>query len=866
MKSKPLNIIFAVLMIGALIGGLLLVEKSQETRRGAYFAGTKMLIVPEAISGKVGSSVNAQLFVETEKVSPVVPLPTITATCKEQCPGADGVLRSCSPPEGDGTSADSICDRAGRFEPCGRKFWCCPAAGGKWTTDLTKCPGASGGYAKISSIDTQVCYGKDLILDEKNLKEQIELNKDALGTLVDASIVNGNCLRLVAIADLDKKPSDLKGGMVKIATIKFKAATAGTGDVKIDGTKSKVGGYNPAPGSTDSALKIGEIKNAKYIISGSGTIVPTKKPTVIPTIVPKCNAACTTNSQCPSGMMCYYDTILKDIEKQCAEDSTKCPPNMGVCRNVKCPTKATCVCATPTVVPTLPPVTNCDLLKKTQGKYFTQCTNGGFGGVCFDKYTSVYQGCTEKGKNTCTANNTNAKRNILCLLPTPTVTPRSCNQSCGVNNSCKPGLVCFPQWWPCPEKMPAEILEKAQTPGESLSEDEKQTLVRICPAVEGGIPDVMPPILYGVCRNPQCLWQTNCQCQGQVRSDLFIWEKLDGKESYNVGDVARIGLQYNVPPAGGVQEMGRVSGINAHVAFNKDLMQATEIVIDDPAFNLYTKKEIDNKNGLVWINISSSLPFEKLHSGIAAATIKFKMVKAGKGMINVSKSFPVEMVGYNNKRERIRFSTVVGEDKYVVIDSITSDLVLDYKMAFGNVNGNDAKCVVDWPIQIIVLGGGKTAVYPGVIPQKKEVVDGKLIFSGTLELTNWQIKNGVAVFAKGPKHIQVKYGQNNQEGPYNRAGGEISLFSADGPSVEYDFTKYPMIPGDVVGTDSEIPDGKINGADYSYIKSKALIHETADNSKGDYYLRGDLDGNCQVNSMDVLILKISLKERQGELY
>ena len=54
MKSKPLNIVFALLMIGALVGGLFLVRQKQETRRGAYFAGTKMLIMPEKISGNVG--------------------------------------------------------------------------------------------------------------------------------------------------------------------------------------------------------------------------------------------------------------------------------------------------------------------------------------------------------------------------------------------------------------------------------------------------------------------------------------------------------------------------------------------------------------------------------------------------------------------------------------------------------------------------------------------------------------------------------------------------------------------------------------------------------------------------------------------
>lgn len=59
--------------------------------------------------------------------------------CTEQCPGKDGVLRNCTPPEADGTSSDSLCNSKGRVETCGTSQYCCPAAGGKWTTDMSAC-------------------------------------------------------------------------------------------------------------------------------------------------------------------------------------------------------------------------------------------------------------------------------------------------------------------------------------------------------------------------------------------------------------------------------------------------------------------------------------------------------------------------------------------------------------------------------------------------------------------------------------------------------------------------------------------------------------------------------------------------------
>lgn len=67
---------------------------------------------------------------------------TLASKCHEQCPGTDGVLRNCHPPESDGSSADSICNTRGRVESCGGKSFCCPTVGAKWTTDMTKCPSA----------------------------------------------------------------------------------------------------------------------------------------------------------------------------------------------------------------------------------------------------------------------------------------------------------------------------------------------------------------------------------------------------------------------------------------------------------------------------------------------------------------------------------------------------------------------------------------------------------------------------------------------------------------------------------------------------------------------------------------------------
>ncbi len=80
------------------------------------------------------------------------PTPTIPIPCVEECPGTDGVLRNCHPPESDGTSTDSTCNAVGRAESCGNRLYCCPAVNGTWSTNMTACPNAPTVTPTISGV------------------------------------------------------------------------------------------------------------------------------------------------------------------------------------------------------------------------------------------------------------------------------------------------------------------------------------------------------------------------------------------------------------------------------------------------------------------------------------------------------------------------------------------------------------------------------------------------------------------------------------------------------------------------------------------------------------------------------------------
>lgn len=126
--------------------------------------------------------------------------------------------------------------------------------------------------------------------------------------------------------------------------------------------------------------------------SPSPTPTPTKSPSPspTPTPVPLCNSACTTNSNCPSGLACYIPS----------------GQTAGNCRKTACNTAANCVCATPTPSPTPTPTKSPSPTPTTTGTPVTTSTP------------------------TATA--------TVTASPNP-----QCNYSCTTNSNCPSGLICY---------------------------------------------------------------------------------------------------------------------------------------------------------------------------------------------------------------------------------------------------------------------------------------------------------------------------------------------------------------------------------------------------------------------------------------
>jgi hypothetical protein len=169
----------------------------------------------------------------------------------------------------------------------------------------------------------------------------------------------------------------------------------------------------------------------------------------------------------------------------------------------------------------------------------------------------------------------------------------------------------------------------------------------------------------------------------------------------------------------------------------------------------------------------------------------------------------------------------------------------------------DAKCVNNWSITVVVTASnGTSKTFNNVIiPVKLDGVTsaGLAKYGLSLDLSDFASTSNLAVFVKGSKHIQVKYGKDGQTGFYNLPNGTIDVLTAK----TYDFSGYPLLAGDIN------QDGMVNGVDFSQEKTAAITRKTIVEGQN---MVEDLNGNCGLESQDVSLLMITLNQKQDQLY
>lgn len=258
--------------------------------------------------------------------------------------------------------------------------------------------------------------------------------------------------------------------------------------------------------------------------------------------------------------------------------------------------------------------------------------------------------------------------------------------------------------------------------------------------------------------------------------------------------------------------------------------------------------------------MTATQPISNLQNNAEIGKIYFNAKVAGDGNITIDKAQSM-ITGDNpgSLDKEVAISTATGTSYSVTEVETGPGSVLNFKVSFMGVKKANL-CADHMTAGLIVKAVGESAVYSGIqfIRTTDVGPSGFSIYTGSKVLSGFNSKTGVAAFFKGMKHLQMKYAVNNQPGFYGKEGGELVLTDSAETSTVYDFTGYPMLAGDVN------QDGWVNAKDFSLMGAKIQTHEMV--AEGDVDAIFDLDGSCQINTMDISVLSKSLDEKQGELY
>ena len=335
---------------------------------------------------------------------------------------------------------------------------------------------------------------------------------------------------------------------------------------------------------------------------------------------------------------------------------------------------------------------------------------------------------------------------------------------------------------------------------------------------------------------------------------LNLWpsERIDA----NVGDELAVRIKYQAA----AEKL--VDAVQTTVCYGPQVDVARVTASTDLGFDadpIVNKRNISGKT-CATVVITSRQPVANLKNNAEIGKIYFKAKTAGEGTITINKAQSM-VTGENagSLDKEVAISTATGTSYLIADVDVGPGPVFNYKVTFTGIR-KENKCAENMTAGLIVKAGTETKVYNGVNFTRTDQVaaNGFSIYTGSKVLSGFTAKTGVAAFFKGMKHLQMKYGVDNQAKSYGKEGGELVLTDSVDTSSVYDFTAYPMLAGDV-----DI-NGEINGKDFSTMKEKTQTYDTV--AEGDDKAIYDLDGNCQLNSLDIAVLSKSLNEKQGELY
>jgi hypothetical protein len=322
-----------------------------------------------------------------------------------------------------------------------------------------------------------------------------------------------------------------------------------------------------------------------------------------------------------------------------------------------------------------------------------------------------------------------------------------------------------------------------------------------------------------------------------------------------------------------VNSQTRIHGLQTIVCYDKNIKFNKINIHSAVGFKsvplFIVEKEIANRPCLKFAIQGDIENDEKWSKDSVVASIYFNVVEEeGEGKINIVNDETM-LVGPDSNKLADHMVEIDNDDSFVAYEIIKDEEEppkvlgdgLRFYYAFDGVIKDNSKCGMKLPIDVMVVDkeGNKFKVdnYKGEYVGNKKVNGMDLeYFVAELELGENMNLNDLAVFIKGPKHLQLKYGVDKQKDYYNTLYGQLKAFNlGDDEDKVYDFTLYPLLAGDINGGKQ---DGFVNALDYSYVKKQLTI------DKPDISV--DLDGNCKVNAGDLNLVLKTLREKEDQNY
>jgi hypothetical protein len=820
-NKKPKVLYYLVLLL-ALGAAVYLAGKSQETRRGAYFAGARVNILPEMITGKVGAVVPVQVWVTSNQIA------------------------------------------------------------------------GSAELAKVSSLDATVCYGDELVLNADTLDEDLQLNTAAFKSVAFKQIqtlptsVDGTnkCLKMVLITT-GIQPASLKSGTFQAATVRFRGAKAGSGKVIINTVT--MGGYNPAPGATDMSLEVSEKRGASYTISGTSVtgdvnfypIDSQNKAVVVGQSVEGfLNFAIGTKKLSGVDFRLKYDKNLLKFES-ITPILTSGVAGLGAnCNSALFGAES-------------------DLLDKrvdeTNGtinlagvSMETDDTKFATGNVCLArfKFRALVNGEAVVTLDTNyenmaagyfpgQADQSIGVGNIVPLrfvigggsVPTNTPTVRPTNTPWIQQPTNTPWIrptntpIVRPTNTPWIRPTNTPIVRPTNTP---WIRPTNTPIVRPTNTPWIQQPTNTPWIQQPT--NTPTVRPTNTPWIQQPTNTPWIQQPTNTPtvRPTNTPWTPSPTAQPTTPVCGNDELAGQgVSEIEYEVG-----MTSGHFTFSWALYALPDKAEVFYEGTKLFEVADDNDDFKEvvLNFGPGTSTKIKVRIAPEDGVTESLWYYKIDCPVAGHVQPT---STPVGPTNTPVrptatpVPATAGWPILKYMISYRDViSGN--MCATDWPVVITAVAqDGTTKVYQGQRPVRDTSISTAMVYRGQLTLTDFPYYEKVAIFFKGPKHLQSKYGVNNQNVYYAYAGGNIVMTDNESATPVYDFSGYPLMPGDVTGETVGAPDGVVDGRDYSFVKAAATrIDEVGD---GDY-LQADMDGNCKVNGMDTAYFKQTLKDKLEQMY